>query len=500
MDELKRLVRLVTEGTIKPLPLILPEDEISLESRLFYLIQNNEVKNDEEAAAALYNAPHLSPNYRMLKSRLRKKLLNNLYFIDATAKGDGLCRQEILICNSMLHQAHNLLYSGETKIAFKLLDQILGIAKPVELSSIVVQVLVLQLDIHLHMHNKKLFYECSDELAMYQQLENKEREASVLFKKTKLELNSGVSAISKSLPFVPMVLQRLDALWQETNLSRIYNYYHLLRIGYLEYTGNFEGIACAIQEAEELVQKGILNPKWFNSQFNNFILVYAMLRTHQLERGLQLAEEHIKSFETSVNWYGIMDTYLLLAFYSRRYTLALELTKKVADRKGTEKPTSNQSERWELNRRFLLLMCKLMPAEVQEQSKRISAFTSLNEMPKDKEGFNLPLLILEFIDDLDNYRLDDFEKHSERLRKYTIKYLRGERAERARLFLRLLLLVTKESLNYNSVKSKGQSLFEKLKHTPPPNDAFAEVEIVPYEQLWELVLHLLEQRSQSRKH
>jgi hypothetical protein len=34
-------------------------------------------------------------------------------------------------------------------------------------------------------------------------------------------------------------------------------------------------------------------------------------------------------------------------------------------------------------------------------------------------------------------------------------------------------------------------LLQQLRDTPPPGEAFAEVEIIPYENLWQIVLGLL---------
>lgn len=79
MDELKRLVRLVVERSSRYFPLINQQDEKSLETRFFNLIRQGDIASDEDAAAALYGKRALSANYRMLKSRMRKRLLNHLH-------------------------------------------------------------------------------------------------------------------------------------------------------------------------------------------------------------------------------------------------------------------------------------------------------------------------------------------------------------------------------------------------------------------------------------
>jgi hypothetical protein len=68
-------------------------------------------------------------------------------------------------------------------------------------------------------------------------------------------------------------------------------------------------------------------------------------------------------------------------------------------------------------------------------------------------------------------------------------------AERSKLFLKLLLLCFKEAFHFKPIKAKGARTFEKLSNTPQPKDIFAEVEIIPYEHLWEFILEVLSGKS-----
>ena len=122
-------------------------------------------------------------------------------------------------------------------------------------------------------------------------------------------------------------------------------------------------------------------------------------------------------------------------------------------------------------------------------------FIEVLGLPKDKAGFNLSLLVLDVIKSFTNKSIDDYEPQAERIRKYSIKYMRGEKAERPRLFLRLLLLAIKEELDFARTREAGGNLSVKLSQANPPGDAFAEVEIVPYENLWEAVLIILKRRG-----
>ena len=79
----------------------------------------------------------------------------------------------------------------------------------------------------------------------------------------------------------------------------------------------------------------------------------------------------------------------------------------------------------------------------------------------------------------------------ERLRKYQQRHLFEPATLRSRLFLRLLQVIMEKDFDADRAAERGKALLQQLRDTPPPGEAFAEVEIIPYEHLWELALGLL---------
>jgi hypothetical protein len=79
----------------------------------------------------------------------------------------------------------------------------------------------------------------------------------------------------------------------------------------------------------------------------------------------------------------------------------------------------------------------------------------------------------------------------ERLRKYQQRHLRDAATLRSRLLLRLLLLLPEENFEPKRLVKRGQALLTQLGQAPMVGDADAEIEIIPYEQIWTLVLDIL---------
>jgi hypothetical protein len=496
MKELRRLAILVAEHSGKVSPLMNQQDAVSLETRLFNLVVQGKAERDEDAAKALYGKPDITTSFRMLKSRVRRKLLNHLHFLEFPKdkfRPYGIKDYE---CSALLLEAQCLMATSEFKIADKLLNQALDLAIEHELVGNIVKALEQKQVVHVSLSNRKAYQETEIALQKYYALEAKERTASSLFQVANITMSSSVHGRKEYMSELPGVLAKLHLLWEETKSSNIFNYYHILSIFYLELQGDYYGISDAVEKAESLLKQGEVHPSWFSDKYNSFIRVYALLQTRQYDLGLALAEKHIQSFDPySINWFSFMENYLLLAIHSKEYALAGELMQKSFKNQFILKINDNAKERWELYRKYMILV----KSSLSSSYKLVLPTHNLVELvklPKDKVGFNLSLLVLYVIESFTK-RGDDYLPQAERIQKYITKYLRGEKAERSRLFLRLLLLAIKEELHPVRAREKGQRIYESMSQTTPPGDAFAEVEIVPYEHLWELVLQLLEQRAKA---
>lgn len=487
------MVTLVAEQAGKASPII-TQQEIGLEKKLYNAIKDGAVATDEEAAAFIYGSSDLSANYRMLKSRLRKKVLNTIIFLDQTHASEfEPSSPEIHECELLLHQVRKLYDFGEYKVTKKLTEQILSISVSSQLTEFTVKALEYQRGISLLVQDKPKFTSINQELQLYYNLETAERKAKNIFYAARIELTGKASSKNQYLPQLVTVLHELKELWQQTSVSKIFYYYHSLRITQLEMEGNYEAIFGAIQEAEKLLKQGVLNTRWYNARFNNYIKTYAYIRTNQYALGLAFAQKHLVDYNPkSFNWFAYMENYIQLALYAREYKLAVELMAQVTGNDYLNSLSRNKRERWELHRRYLLLCCgDIKEEEYNFLKKEICAFKILST---DKEGSNLPIIIYRLIDNLIYNKFDALECQPELINKYISRHLRGEKAERVRIFLRLLLLVVKEEGDLNLIQLKSKPLLEKLSAATKSEDTYAELEIVPYEHLWELVINGLQRK------
>lgn len=493
MEDLRKLVQIVTSRGQKSFPLLEVRNKAgNKETDLFLKIKKGDLLTDAQAAENLYNAGPEDYRLKMLKSRLRKKLLNHLFFLDFSDERIKISHRYEQESLSLLYQGRTLMNEGEHKISAKLLLNALKLASEAEITSIIISCLEsLRINYSLTLRSN-LFYKTRKELEHYRKLAALEYEAEDLYYSAKLELNKSVLAKRKYLSTINTSLGRLKALWEKTNSANIFEQYYILNIIHQELTGDFEQILQITALSEQLLEQGKLNRKRFDVRFNKYISVYAYLRVKEYEKGLAYAQANLPAFNRSTNnWFAFMENYILLAMHAGQYDLAASLFDEVSQNSFFKKITPNAQERWMLYSSYLYFVNP--SKELLKKSSYKKLLASIPEYSKDKQGFNVAILVLQFLYYVREEDLDMLSYLIEGLKKYAGRHLQENFSKRSVYFFKLLVTVVKADLDYVEAQKKGRVLYEKLQATPVPGDAYAEIEIIPYEQLWAIVLRTLEE-------
>ncbi|TPE43302.1 hypothetical protein [Pontibacter mangrovi] len=492
MKELQRLVRIINKNLPASSPLINLQEESTLESRLFRLLRDCPSATEQVVAEELYGTKELPGSHRMLKSRFRKKIFNHLHFLNLPSDNLKSSNEVLYVCYTLLVEAQALILQYELKAALRVLEQLKQIATKYENTEMQIRALETLRGIYQDLRKLKELALSNAELEACYKVQAFERKALLLYDKMVATLKGHVADKAKALALYPEVISKLWEMWESSGSSKIFSQWHILQIAYHELRGDYEEIISLIAKSEKIAAEEHVNKNWYNRKYNAYIEVYAHLQSRQYERGLLLAAEHIKLFDnSSSNWFSFMENYVLLALHHRDYEVAVLLLKAVVENEHLKKLSDSSLERWELYRLYLLFFQENALADKLYNTKEIA--NKLLILPKDKSGFNLALLVLDVLNKLAEETVDDLEPHAERVRKYVHKYLKGEKAVRPRLFMRLVLLaLTKD--DPEELREQSADLLVKLQAAPLPGDAFAEVEIVPYEHLWDLIGQLLEKR------
>ncbi|WP_415837339.1 hypothetical protein, partial [Pontibacter korlensis] len=388
------------------------------ESKLYQNALNNIYTDDYIASKALYGSNPNDVRYKMLKVRLKKRLYNNLFFVDYDRLKIGKVYQAELECLKLLHHAHTLSRLYELDLVLSNTSKVRKIALKYEFTNFLIDALELELECHTESGNFKEFQKCTNELTKLLKKKLYEREAVSLYQTIKLDGKRSVKLRRKHMANFSSSIARLYDIYCLTDSFEAFYSYYKANIIYSEMIGDFDAIVDLTLDSEQKISAGKINITRFNRTFNKFELVYAHLRAKKLEQGLRYASEFLPDFkENSPNWFAYLENYFLLALHSANYELALNLLHRVSNSVSINRLSASAKERWNLYEAYYLLMAGDTSGSL---SKKNPFLLSLPEYSKDKQGFNVAILILQFIFYLHKKDTEALLYRIESLKKYIL--------------------------------------------------------------------------------
>ncbi|MFC6999470.1 hypothetical protein [Rufibacter roseus] len=492
MEELKKLVQIINKkGTAESPLLDLSKKSQSKEWLLYNGLAQGSITSEKDALEILYSGSS-SGGFKMVKSRLRKKLLNQLYFLDFSSPGNNLSHSVEHACIAKIYQARVLLNLGAYDLAEPVLKEVISLGKQISFYDVVLFSLKTLLLVYTNLGEKNLFYKTQQKIQEFQELFAADHEVEQLYLESKVQLGQSVKARKQYLANVDDVLERMEQLWRKAQSFNSFRYYYQLSIWAQELKGNFEQIIELTENSERLLKEYSINSEFFDHRYNKYIQVYAHLRAKKLEEGLKLASINETAFNpTSNNWFAYMENYYLLAMHAKEYLVAHTVLQKIFGNTFFNKINKLAQERWHL---FYAYLHFVSPQEGQT-FKFNYLLRNLPSYSNDKEGYNVAILILQVMYYLYSGDTESLIYRMEALKKYAHKHFKDSFSERSRTFFKLLALMVQNDFQPMVMQRKGQYLFQKLQRISPPGDAYAEIEIIPYEHLWELIIQRLKEKK-----
>lgn len=492
MEEISDLIRIITEHTKKNLPLLdlkVQDDQDNKELNLFLGVKSGHYTSDSIASKGIYDEEEVGFKFRMLKSRLNRKLLNHLFFMDfgisKAHKSAGFYQE----CLDYLHFSKMLLQLGEIKLATKLLYKTADQARECEYNRILHECLFMLRDIYSASYRPKLFRTIQKEIDQNKGLLEKEEQASAIFYESKLVLNSSLT--NKKRDFRPLhkSLQKVKDMSRETGSVNIFIQYVKLSIWMFEQEGQFEKSLKFVETLEESLRKGKINEMRFDVNMVKIARLYALLKLRRHSEGLSLVKKHLRETdEETPAWNSFIESHVLFSIYSKDYEGATSLVLDRLNAKAFGGLDENTREKWSLYAVYLYYLTgEKMMLELPGTERLL---TSVPEFRKDKAGIHVALLTLQLITRID----DDLEQLREILNAiddYVTKFLNNSFSKRTKIFYKLLCKITDHDRDFETILKKSKYLVDKLNNAEVEGDVFADLEIVPYEDLWESVLKRL---------
>jgi hypothetical protein len=497
-DALKDLVNTITRNRVKQIEILgsLGVDDNRLDE-LYDAISKGKVNSDEEAAKLLCGTDNIKDaNFKRIRNRLIRQLINSAFFIDLNqpmfnerAKAYYNCYKDFAAANILINRQAN-------KSAVYLLNQTLEQAEKYEFIDLAADVSKLLKqsyrgtigDRSNHDHYAKL----------HRKYEEKRRNELLAFDYFDHLVDYYLVKQSPNSEIHQLATQYYDeliALAEKVDTAQFYFYTYMS--GIIKWFSVND-----IPNALELCNEGIArlepnknsNRAYLSSIMIQKILCLTKLRMFENEEGTLLAQKCLAlEEEGNFNWFRAKEVYFQYLLYTKQFELALTVFSETTQHERYKLLGANIKDRWQLFGGYLHLLAVL--GKIKKESvdlvvgpfKYVKFNNNFEILDKDKEGMNIPLIILPFMYSLasgDVYQ-DEYGRSLDALEKYKKRYLDNNLNQRSAYFLNILLAYNKLDTDPDFYKKKIKKMVEALKNdTQPDSGQSVSVEIIPYEDLW----------------
>jgi tetratricopeptide (TPR) repeat protein len=210
--------------------------------------------------------------------------------------------------------------------------------------------------------------------------------------------------------------------------------------------------------------------------------------------------------EGSINWFTLHQFYIYLCMAAGWHDQALSAYQQATAHKRFAGLREVQHEIWRIIGAYTYIAHRLTKRELPPDAlPHFRAARFLNETPtysQDKNGLNVALLTAHALLQLLEGRFDDLYDRVSALEKYRERYLADGSAPRSEHFIKILGVMAHADFRHSQFAPKTEPLLLQLREMAhdPLSQPF-EMEVIPYERLYELLLDFLPPppQQQSKK-
>lgn len=503
MQELVNLVQLFqrTKFKVNGMMGIVLEPESEME-RFYAAIANGSIKTDDDAKLVFAEYAQNTARLHTIKGKLKERLNDSILLLDFRESAFTERQHAFYACSKKWAASMTLMSKNARENGINLLENLLRQTLRFEFTELTVDILrTLRLHYGILEGDLKRFEQIEQQLNQYEEYWVMERKTEGYYAElvTRYVRNkSQKEIISKR---AREYHERVQPYLAQCGTFKVQFFGRMLEILIYDSVQDYAATARLCEQALDFFGKKDYVSNIALQVFNyNLFTCYLHLR--QFDKCLTMANKHQYLFEEGTyNWFKLQELYFLSAMHSGNYSEALRISLCIAAHPNLENQPVPVIETWKIFEAYIaFLAINGLIAAPQAVSKfKISRF--LNEIQffaKDKSGMNIPVLVIQFLFDLGQHRWSQIIDRSEGLAKYRARYVTGPDMARSQCFLRMLEQIPKASFLLADVQNRTANILTQLVSSPTAtNSPDTEIEIVPYEILWGIVLHILGKPKQS---
>jgi hypothetical protein len=500
MQILRELVHIVNRNKVRSIEVIgNPNESQSMITEFYNCIVEEKLTSDEEAAMHFYGTSDDNYNYKKLKNRLKNRLINTVFFIDVKQPSYNERQKAYYECYKDWAAAKILTGKHARLSAVNLSLKILKQAKKYEFSELVIDIArFLRLHYGTREGNLKKYEQYNDLFAEYEQIWQKENLAEHLYVELVTRYVNSKATQGEIHEKAKDYFDQLAPLLEEYRTYRFQFCTSLIRNLIYVSVNDYENTVRVCQEAIQLFQA-----KDYEASVPMQIFLHQQLISYtqlkQFDDGKQVAETCISLLEEgSFNWFKHQELYFTLSMHTKQYQQAYHIFSEAVNHRRFQFLHPHLQEMWKIYEGFLHYLVAVERIEAESKDKRFAKFRPgkfFNETPifsKDKRGMNIPILVIQILFMIRKKQYDKAINRIEAIEKYCSRYLRDDDTFRSNCFIKMLLQIPISGFHKAGVARRSDKYYNRLKSkTIDIANQASEIEIIPYEDLWEFALDSL---------
>jgi hypothetical protein len=495
MQSLKEIIFLLNQHNINPFEHLREGDGRGGSSKLlafFEGVSDGELNTDSEAERILYQG-HIGGNaYRKLKSDIKGHLIDAVLDINTFKSDFSDYQRAYYECHKKWVVVRILAGMNASISAMELAEKLLNKAIKFDFTFLSMDICsFLRIQYGLRESNSAKYKSMNEAFKQFRTLYDAEclaeqlyTELMVLFVNNKSENanihDQAVSSYNIILPYL-----------EQFKSYKLQMYGYL--IGLARYTSikDYENVIAYCNEAIVFFKDRPYEARTPLQIFHYQNLI-SNIQLGQFLEGQVSANECLRFLkEGTFNWFKYQELFISLSFHSKEYEQVDKTLQTIYSHPRFQFLPDNAKEIWAIYEAYLFYLHSLglvvsslaLKFRLDRFEKRTPIFS------KDKGGLNVAIIIIRYLILLNEKRFRLILDEHDAVNQYCYRHLKGENTKRSYYFIKMLLAIPFVQFDGKLVEVKVKSYKQKLSSVPFHVDNQShELEIIPYERLWEMAM------------
>jgi hypothetical protein len=486
---------------VKKADLSLIKNFLSPEELLFFeKIISHKYQTDIQAAQEVFNIKSNTPRYQKIKKQLSDKLYNSLLFITPSIKGipkefdefieihkigailnviGYFTRRDLSIplINQAFNTAYHYFFHNEVLYMANMMRLFYGMTEP-NISKYKYYTKIYEETIeHLHWENKSTLYYESINLQFGKN------------KKVNKELM--VVEIGGYLKELTPFENKIRSFKFHRNFYNLNMVFHHIQKQYEDvifYCDKLLGYIDTIGFPSIVIKRNAIRQK----------AEHLVLLSRYDEALIEMQNIIILETEGTSSWINAQKMLLLIYLNKQEYAKADVIINDLNNNQSYNRTVSAIKRHIALIGVYLYIfrLMRIIPGYQEDQKSEVKKY--MNDYPefgRDKSSMNIPIIIAQLLEAIVLKREGEVLDRIDALKKYSSRYITKSDSIRSNCFINMLLEVVRNGYHVVAIERHTKKYLAKLLANPKlTSDEAAEVEFIPYEHLWDIIMNYLKNR------